>query len=94
MLKMYEVEDSEEMFIEIKVHGQENMSTVIGKNISELKLPKGIRILSIMKNDNTPLFFADDLLIEDGDRLIVKVDNRNALEILEKLFQVMPLYIA
>jgi trk system potassium uptake protein TrkA len=94
MLRMYEVEDSEEMFIEIKVHGQENMSTVIGKNISELKLPKGIRILSIMKNDNTPLFFADDLLIEDSDRLIVKVDNRNALETLEKLFQVMPLYIA
>ena len=29
MIKMYEVKDSEEMFIEIKVHGQENMSTVI-----------------------------------------------------------------
>lgn len=94
MIKMYEVEDSEEMFIEIKVHGQENMSTAIGKNISDLKLPKGLRILSIMKNDSTPLFFADNLLIEDGDRLIIKVDNRNALEILEKLFQVMPLYIA
>lgn len=94
MIKMYEVEDSEEMFIEIKVHGQENMSTVIGKNISDLKLPKGLRILAIMRNDSTPLFFADNLLIEDGDRLIIKVANKNALEILEKLFQVMPLYIA
>ncbi|ASG67973.1 Trk system potassium transport protein TrkA [Francisella halioticida] len=94
MVRMYEVEDSEEMFIEIKVHGQENMSTIIGKNISDLKLPKGLKILSIMKNDSTPLFFADNLLIEDSDRLIIKVDNRNALETLEKLFQVMPLYIA
>ena len=47
-----------------------------------------------MRNDSTPLFFADNLLIEDGDRLIIEVANKNALEILEKLFQVVPLYIA
>lgn len=31
ILKMYEIEDSEEMFVELKVHGQDNVSTVIGK---------------------------------------------------------------
>lgn len=94
MIRMYEVEDSEQMFVELKVHGQENMSTAIGKSISNIKLPKGLEILSIMKDDNIPLFFIDNTIVEDGDRLILKVENKNALETLEKLFQVMPLYIA
>lgn len=94
MLKMYEVEDSEEMFVELKVHGQENMSTVIGKKISDLKLPNGLQILAIMKDDNIPRFFTDNSVVSDGDRIITKVDNKSALQTLEKLFQVMPLYIA
>ncbi|AIT08713.1 potassium transporter TrkA [Candidatus Francisella endociliophora] len=95
MVRMYEVEDSEQMFVELKVHGQENMSTVIGKTISSLKLPKGLEILAIMKSDdNIPLFFASNVTIEDGNRLIIKVENKKALQTLEKLFQVMPLYIA
>ena len=94
MLRMYEIEDSEEMLVELKVHGQENMSTVIGKKIGDLKLPQGLEILAIMKVDNIPRFYADNLLIQDQDRLIIKVDNKNALQTLEKLFQVMPLYIA
>ncbi len=94
MLKMYEIEDSEEMLVELKVHGQENVSTVIGKKIGDFKLPQGLEILAIMKVDNIPRFYADNLLIQDQDRLIIKVDNKNALQTLEKLFQVMPLYIA
>ncbi|AJI46209.1 Trk system potassium transporter TrkA [Francisella tularensis subsp. novicida] len=94
MLRMYEIEDSEEMLVELKVHGQENMSTVIGKKINELKLPQGLEIIAIMKIDNIPRFYADSFLIQDQDRLIIKVDNKNALQTLEKLFQVMPLYIA
>ncbi|ABI83068.1 Trk system potassium transporter TrkA [Francisella tularensis] len=94
MLRMYEIEDSEEMLVELKVHGQENMSTVIGKKINDLKLPQGLEIIAIMKIDNIPRFYADSFLIQDQDRLIIKVDNKNALQTLEKLFQVMPLYIA
>ncbi|ALB01533.1 potassium transporter TrkA [Francisella persica ATCC VR-331] len=94
MLRMYEIEDSEDMLVELKVHGQENMSTVIGKKIGDLKLPQGLEIIAIMKVDNIPRFYADSLLIQDQDRLIIKVDNKNALQTLEKLFQVMPLYIA
>lgn len=33
MQRMYEIEDSEEMLVELKVHGQDNMSTVIGKKL-------------------------------------------------------------
>lgn len=47
-----------------------------------------------MKVDNIPRFYADNFLVQDQDRLIIKVDNKNALQTLEKLFQVMPLYIA
>ncbi|AEE26240.1 Trk system potassium transporter TrkA [Francisella hispaniensis] len=94
MQRMYEIEDSEEMLVELKVHGQDNMSTVIGKKINELKLPQGLEILAIMKVDNIPRFYADNFLVQDQDRLIIKVDNKNALQTLEKLFQVMPLYIA
>lgn len=67
---------------------------LIGKKIGDFKLPQGLEILAIMKVDNIPRFYADNLLIQDQDRLIIKVDNKNALQTLEKLFQVMPLYIA
>ncbi|AXA33952.1 MULTISPECIES: Trk system potassium transporter TrkA [Francisella] len=93
MITMYEIEGSEEHLVELRVHGEENMSTIIGKKLSDVKLPDGIKILSIMKN-NVPIFFDDNITVEDGDRLIIKTDDKNALNILEKLFQVMPLYIA
>ncbi|KEI35802.1 Trk system potassium uptake protein TrkA [Francisella sp. W12-1067] len=93
ILKMYEVEGTEELLVEIKVHGEENMSTIIGKNISEVKLPNGLKILAVMRN-NTPIFYIDNIIVENEDRLIIKVGNKDALNILEKLFQVMPLYIA
>ncbi|MDE5014753.1 Trk system potassium transporter TrkA, partial [Francisella tularensis subsp. holarctica] len=64
MLRLYAIEDSEEMLVELKVHGQENRSTVIGKKINDLKLPQGLEIIAIMKIDNIPRFYADSFLIQ------------------------------
>ena len=93
MVQMYEVEGTDEHLVELKVHGEESMSTIVGKNLSEFKLPKGLEILAVMRN-NTPLFYADDIIVADGDRLVIKADDKQAMNLLEKLFQVMPLYIA
>ena len=93
MIRMYEIEGADEQLVELKVHGEENMSTIVGKNLTEVKLPNGLEILAIMRN-NIPHFYADDIIVADGDRLVIKADNKQAMNILEKLFQVMPLYIA
>ena len=92
ILTMYEIEGTKNLLVEIKVHGERNMSTIIGKNVSQLKLPQKLKILAVMR-DSIPIFFIDDIEIENGDRIIVKADDEDALETLEKLFQVMPLYI-
>ncbi|MDE4940742.1 hypothetical protein NAI66_12800 [Francisella tularensis subsp. holarctica] len=47
-----------------------------------------------MNIDNIPRFYADSFLIQDHDRLIIKEDNKNALQTFQKLYQVMTLYIA
>jgi trk system potassium uptake protein TrkA len=89
---MYEIENSEEILVEIKMHGEENMSSVIGKNLLNFKLPKGLQILAIMRN-NEVLSVDETTTMIDKDRLIIKADNKNSMSMLEKLFQVMPLYI-
>ena len=92
MLKMYEIENSEEILVEIKVHGEENMSSVIAKNLFHFKLPRGLKILAIMRN-NEVLAADATTIMNDKDRIIIKADNKSSMSMLEKLFQVMPLYI-
>ena len=93
MIRMYEIEGTDEHLVELKVHGEESMSTIVGKNLADFKLPNGLEILAIMRN-NIPLFYADDIIVADGDRLVIKADDKQAMSVLERLFQVMPLYIA
>ena len=89
---MYEIENSEEILVEIKVHGEENMSSVIGKNLFNFKLPRGLKILAISRN-NEVLSADATTIMNDKDCIIIKADNKNSMSMLEKLFQVMPLYI-
>ena len=93
ILKMYEIEYSNKYVLELKVHGKENVSTVVGKTINEIDIFNDIHILAVMR-DNIPMLYLDDLILEDEDRILIQTDDVTSLDNVEKLFQVMPLYIS
>ncbi|NVK00683.1 MAG: Trk system potassium transporter TrkA [Oceanospirillaceae bacterium] len=73
--------------IEAVAHGDRMSSKVVGRMIEEIKLPDGATIGALVRNDQV-LIAHDDVVIEDGDHVILfLVDNKRIGEV-EKLFSV------
>lgn len=73
--------------IEAVAHGDRMSSKVVGRMIEEIKLPEGATIGALVRNDKV-LIAHDDVVIEDGDHVILfLVDNKRIAEV-EKLFSV------
>ncbi|MFC4891811.1 Trk system potassium transporter TrkA [Pseudofrancisella aestuarii] len=93
ILRMYEINDLENYILEVKVHGEENLSPIIGKKISEIRFGDDLEVLAIMR-DNIPVFSPENVILQNEDRVLVEARSSQAFNSLERLFQVMPLYIA
>ncbi len=73
--------------LEAVAHGDKNSSKVVGRMLEEINLPPGTTIGAIVRNDQV-LIAHDDVVVEDGDHVILfLVDNRRINEV-EKLFSV------
>ena len=73
--------------IEAVAHGDRMSSKVVGRMIEEIKLPEGATIGALVRNDQV-LIAHDDVVIQDGDHVILfLVDNKRIAEV-EKLFSV------
>mgnify|MGYP001429645028 FL=1 len=77
--------DAEAM--EIIVHGDSKTSKLVGKKISELKLPDSI-IIGALVRDNSVLLANDDLVIATNDHVIIFVLEKKEISKIEKMFQV------
>jgi trk system potassium uptake protein len=73
--------------IEIVAHGDEGTSRVIGRAIKDIKLPQGVMIGAIVRDDKV-LMGRKELLIEPEDRVILFLVDRKKVRDIEKLFQV------
>lgn len=78
--------------IEIVVHGDVTNSNVIGHKISELKLPQGALIGAILRGKEV-LIAKKNLVIEDGDHVIVYLSDKRTVSDIEKLFQNSTLFL-
>jgi trk system potassium uptake protein len=78
--------------LEAVVHGDQKSSPIIGKELGEINLPKSAVIGAIVKN-NQPMIAHDDLIIEQGDRIILCISNPKDISTVEKLFQVSPTFL-
>ncbi|MDY0572561.1 Trk system potassium transporter TrkA [Pasteurella multocida] len=72
--------------LEIIVHGEESSSLVIGRKISELKLPQGAIVGAILRG-NEVIMAKKNLVIEDNDHVIVYLSDKKFVSDIEKLFQ-------
>lgn len=72
--------------IEAVAHGDYETSKVVGRKISEIKLPQGAIIGAIVR-DNAPIIAHKSTIIEEGDHVIVFVNDKKQSAEIEKLFQ-------
>jgi len=68
-------------------HGEEGTSALVGRSISEIKLPKNATIGVVVRGDEV-LVAHHDLVIENEDHLIVLITDKKHVGAVEKLFQV------
>ena len=78
--------------LEIIVHGDENTSNVIGREIGELKLPTGALIGAVLRG-NDVIIGNNQMTIQEGDHVVVYLSDKKYISDLEKLFQPSAFFI-
>jgi trk system potassium uptake protein len=71
--------------IEVIVHGDKNHSDVVGKTIGEIKLPDGVVVGSIVRN-NEVIMGSRKVVIEEDDHVLLVLTDVNKIHEVEKLF--------
>jgi trk system potassium uptake protein TrkA len=73
--------------LEAVAHGDRRTSRVVGRQVGQLRLPKGAIIGALVRGDEI-IMPSSDTVIEQDDHVIVFVPGRNQMARVEKLFQV------
>jgi len=73
--------------MEAIAHGDKATSKVVGKTVSEIKLPKGARISALVRNQKV-IIVHHDTVIEPEDHVILFIVDKNKVAEVEALFQV------
>lgn len=73
--------------IEVIAHGDAGNSRVVGKTRDELKLPPGVAIGAIVRDDEV-IMPNNDMVIEDNDHVILFLADKRYIPAVEKMFQV------
>ena len=73
--------------LEAVAHGTQESSQVVGRRIGDLSLPEGTTFGAVVRGRSV-MMAHDDIVIADGDHLIVFLADKTALRRVEKLFQV------
>lgn len=90
--KLYSLPFGTAEALEIVVQGDEKTSKVVGKKISELKLPKGTSIAGVIRDKET-LLMQRETLIEQGDRALIFVEDSKYVSKVETFFHVSATFV-
>lgn len=77
--------------IEAVARGDERTSKLVGRQISQIKLPAGARVVGLVRGHDAQcqvLMPKPDLVIETDDHVILFLDNKHQLRQVERLFEV------
>jgi trk system potassium uptake protein TrkA len=72
--------------IEVVAHGRSGRSRVIGVPLSEIKIPEGV-VMGALVRDEDVLQVHHDTVIEDGDHVIMFLLDKKLIPAVERLFQ-------
>jgi trk system potassium uptake protein TrkA len=73
--------------MEAIAHGDISSSYVVGRRISELKLPAGVTIGAVVRGEEV-MIAHDDVIIASDDHVILFLIDKNKVSAVERLFQV------
>ena len=77
--------------MEVVAHGDSRSSKVVGRKISEIKLPEGATIGAVVRNiAESPevIMGSGEVIIQDKDHLIIFLSDKDHVRKIEQLFQV------
>lgn len=92
MLNIYSLYGGRCEAMEIVVHGNPQSSPIVGKKIKQINLPPSVRIGAIIRN-NKVMIAHDEHTIVKKDRIVIVITDLKQTAIIEKLFQVLPVYL-
>ncbi len=78
--------------IEIVAHGDESTSNVVGRKIGELRLPMGTIIGALLRG-NDVIVARRQVVIEEGDHVVIYLSDKKNVPEIEKLFQPSAFFI-
>ena len=78
--------------IEIVARGDNMTSKVVGRELAQLKLPKGTSVGAIVRDEQV-LIAHDDTVVESDDHVILFLVNKKYINDIEKLFQPSPFFL-
>lgn len=78
--------------IEAIAHGDENTSKVVGRRLSDIKLPPGTIIGAIVRKEEV-IIADDNQIIEQGDHVILFITDKKHVPEVEKIFQPSPFFL-
>ncbi|MDF7676527.1 Trk system potassium transporter TrkA [Neisseriaceae bacterium ESL0693] len=87
MVSVYPLRRGASEAIEVVIHGDQHTSKLVGKSMSEVRLPSGCYFAALVR-DNEIIMAHADAILADGDHVIFFVARRRAVKELEKLIQV------
>jgi len=85
-MMVYSLRQGKSEAIEVIVHGDNKHSAVVGKTIEEIKLPDGVVVGSVVR-DNKVIMGSRALVIEEGDHVLLVLTDVSKIHMVEELFQ-------
>lgn len=87
MIKVHKLKNGEEEAIELVIHGDQQTSQVIGRQLVEIDLPPGCSIIAVIRGEKIHMP-SPQLVIEQSDHVVVLLLKKRYLRQIESLFQV------
>ncbi|MBE2896999.1 Trk system potassium transporter TrkA [Pasteurellaceae bacterium HPA106] len=78
--------------VEVIAHGDKTTSHVVGRKLVDIKLPSTCILGAILRN-NEVIIAKDNTIIEDGDHVVLFLNDKKQIPDVEKLFQPTPFFI-
>ncbi|EIJ68519.1 MULTISPECIES: Trk system potassium transporter TrkA [Pasteurellaceae] len=78
--------------LELVIHGDTTTSNVVGRKLGELKLPQGVMVGALLR-DNEVIIASKNLILQEEDHVVIYISDKKYVSDVEKMFQPSAFFI-